>query len=160
TPDDIARTAAEAASTFGSETRVLSPLHSLADFCYVVRRSVVKRVGAADEGYEIGPCWEMDYSIRAARAGFRAVWACASYVHRSPFTQRRRVQEARSFEASKQHYQDKFCGARLRGEKQIYRQHCRGDACPNFAPPELIQIHLPFSGAAPLRDESPEESNN
>ena len=27
-----------------------------------------------------------------------------------------------------------FCGARLRGETSDYRAHCRGDACPNFAP--------------------------
>jgi glycosyltransferase involved in cell wall biosynthesis len=141
--EGVALTAGEAACRFGTEARTLDPLFSLADFCYVVRREVIRDVGLADEGYGLGPCWEMDYNIRAARAGWRGVWACAAYVHRAPFTARRRTEEARLFEASKQHYQDKFCGARLRGEKTDFRPHCRGDACPNFAPAGLIRIKEP-----------------
>src|SRR5262249_35522603 len=122
-PDEIARTAQATTLRFGSEVRTLEPLYSLADFCYAVRREVIKDVGAADEAYGLGPCWEMDYNIRAARAGWRGVWACAAYVHRAPFTARRQLEEERRFEASKQRYQDKFCGARLRGEKSDYRAH-------------------------------------
>jgi len=133
-PNELARTAAEAARRFGSAARTLEPLYSLADFCYAVRREVIEAIGLADEGYGLGPCWEMDYNIRAARAGWRGVWAGAAYVQRLSFTTRRQRDEARLFEASKQRYQDKFCGARLRGEKSDYRPHCRGDACPNFAP--------------------------
>jgi len=139
----VARTAAEAARRFGSGVRTLDPLYSLADFCYAVRREVIDAIGLADEAYGLGPCWEMDYNIRAARAGWRGVWACGAYVYRAPFTERRRRDEARLFEASKRRYQDKFCGARLRGEKSDYRSHCRGDACPNFAPARLIQIKEP-----------------
>src|ERR1700752_5188783 len=133
TSEQIATTAGEAVKGFGAEIRTLEPLYSLADFCYVVRREVIDAIGEADEGYQLGPCWEMDYNIRAARAGWRGVWAGAAYVHRAPFTARRRSDEARYFEASKRRYQDKFCGARLRGQKTDYRSHCRGDACPNFA---------------------------
>jgi glycosyltransferase involved in cell wall biosynthesis len=141
TAEEIARTANDAEVRYGAEPPVaLEPLYSLADFCYVVRREVIERVGAADERYGLGPCWEMDYNIRAARAGFRGVWARAAYIHRSPFTARRRLEEARRFEASKHLYQDKFCGARLRGKKADHRDHCRGDACPNFAPDGLIEI--------------------
>ena len=131
--DDVARTAADAERRFGDTVRTLEPLHSLADFCYVVRREVIDAIGLADEGYGLGPCWEMDYNIRAARAGWRGVWACGSYVYRPTFTDRRANDERRLFEASKHRYQGKFCGARLRGEKTDYRPHCRGDACPNFA---------------------------
>jgi O-antigen biosynthesis protein len=150
--DDIARAALDAHALFGDETRTLEPLYSLADFCYVVRREVVETIGAAEEGYELGPCWEMDYNIRAARAGFRGVWACAAYVHRTQFTARRINEETLRFEASKRLYQDKFCGARLRGEKTDYREHCRGDACSNFAPAELIvkQQSLPLLQPAAL----------
>lgn len=123
---EVARTAQEALVQFGSEVRTLEPLYSLADFCYVVRREVVEAIGAADEGYGLGPCWEMDYNIRAARAGFRGVWACAAYVHRAPFTLRRRQQEVWLFEASKHRYQDKFCGLRLRHERTDYELHCWG----------------------------------
>jgi glycosyltransferase involved in cell wall biosynthesis len=146
----IAATAKEAAQRFGSETRTLEPLHSLGDFCYAVRREVIDAVGAADESYSLGPCWEMDYNIRAARAGWRGVWACSAFVYRPPFSARRRLEEARRFESSKKLYQDKFCGARLRGQKTDYREHCRGDACPNFAPADLIEIKraLPSSTAA------------
>src|SRR6266852_5977449 len=135
---EVARTAQEAAARFHGRVRTLEPLYSLADFCYAVRREVIDAVGAADEGYGLGPCWEMDYNIRAARAGWHGVWACAAYVYRAPFTARRRREEAARFEASKRRYQDKFCGARLRGDKKDYRAHCRGDACPNFAPSSLI----------------------
>jgi hypothetical protein len=74
-------------------------------------------------------------AIRAARAGFAGVWACAAYVHRAPFTARRRVEETRRFEASKRRYQDKFCARRLRGERGGYEVHCKGDDCVDFAPP-------------------------
>ncbi|MGH9866926.1 MAG: glycosyltransferase [Candidatus Polarisedimenticolia bacterium] len=160
--DAIARTAHEAALRFAGDVRSLEPLHSLADFCYAVRRDVIERIGAADEGYALGPCWEMDYNIRAARAGFRGVWVCAAYVHRAPFTPRRRLEEARRFEASKRRYQDKFCGGRLQGRKPDYRAHCRGDACPDFAPASLIAIRAPagapgaeapHAGPAPSRPE-------
>jgi O-antigen biosynthesis protein len=153
TADEASRAATDAAVRFGQEVRTLEPLHSLADFCYAVRREVIETIGEADEAYGLGPCWEMDYNIRAARAGFRGVWACAAYVHRAPFTQRRKLEEARRFEASKHRYQDKFCGARLQGHKPDYRLHCRGDACPNFAPPALIAIREPATAsplAAPL----------
>jgi glycosyltransferase involved in cell wall biosynthesis len=143
-PADVAQTAREAARRFGFTTHTLEPLYSLADFCYVVRREVVEAVGAADERYGLGPCWEMDYNIRAARAGFRGVWACAAYVHRAPCTTRRQREEVQRFEASKHLYQDKFCGSRLRGQKTDYRPHCRGDACPNFAPTSLIERWRPI----------------
>jgi glycosyltransferase involved in cell wall biosynthesis len=141
----VVRTAEEATQRFGRTWRTLEPLYSLADFCYAVRREVVETIGGADEGYGLGPCWEMDYNIRAARAGWKGVWACAAYVYRSPMTGRRRRDEALSFEASKRRYQDKFCGARLRGEKKDYRPHCRGDACMNFAPLSLIPVQASLS---------------
>ncbi len=153
-PDAIARTAQEAALRFGNEARTLEPLYSLADFCYVVQREVIETIGAADENYALGPCWEMDYNVRAARAGWRGVWAGAAYVHRSPFTARRRSEEARRLETSKHIYQDRFCGARLRGLKSDYRSHCRGDACPNFAPPELITIRQALQPQASDADRS------
>ncbi|HLK69136.1 MAG TPA: glycosyltransferase [Bryobacteraceae bacterium] len=144
----IARTAQEALRRYGTIRRTLKPLYSLADFCYAVRREVFAAIGEADEGYGLGPCWEMDYNIRAARAGFSDVWAGASYVHRSSVTQRRRQQEALRFEANKRRYQDKFCGLRLQGLKTDYRSHCRGDACPNFAPPALV-LPAPISNKPP-----------
>jgi glycosyltransferase involved in cell wall biosynthesis/GT2 family glycosyltransferase len=144
-PAEVAQTAQEALSRFYPQARTLEPLYSLADFCYVVRREVVESVGAADEQYGLGPCWEMDYNIRAARAGFSGVWACYSYVYRAPFSARRRLEESRRFSASKQLYQDRFCGLRLRGNPAPYESHCRGDACEYFAPVQWIQIHRPLS---------------
>ena len=112
-PREVATTSTKAFRRFGVATRTLEPLYSLADFCYAVRREVIEDVGLADEGYGLGPCWEMDYNIRAARAGWRGVWVCGAYVHRMPFHRTTRVDEARFFEASKRRYQDKFCGASL-----------------------------------------------
>jgi GT2 family glycosyltransferase len=155
TQADLVRACELLRQGFHPPWRTLEPLHSLADFCYAVKREVVEAVGAADEGYGLGPCWEMDYNIRAARAGFRGVWACHAYVYRCPMTPRRQSEDARLFPRSKQRYQDKFCGRRLRGEQQVYELHCRGDACPFFAPPELIQITLPLSTTDRLGAPSP-----
>lgn len=145
-PGDIRKTAEEALQKFGQTWQTLAPLYSLADFCYAVRREVVEAIGAADEAYGPGPCWEMDYNIRAARAGFSGVWARAAYVQRAPFTSRRARDEAALIEASKQRYQSKFCGRQRRGGPQPFRSHCRGDDCPNFAPAELISIRLSLAG--------------
>jgi glycosyltransferase involved in cell wall biosynthesis len=129
---------------FRNDIRTLEPLHSLADFCYAVRREVVESVGAADEAYGLGPCWEMDYNIRAARAGFRGVWACSSYVHRMAVFPRREAEEKRLFDQNRRLYQDKVCARHLRKESAEYRPHCRGDACENFAPVTLIQLNIPL----------------
>ncbi|MGB6130242.1 MAG: glycosyltransferase [Acidobacteriaceae bacterium] len=141
---DLAPAARAIERRYGAARRSLRPLHSLADFCYAVRREVVEAIGLADEGYSFGVCWEMDYNIRAHRAGFLGVWTCGAYVERAPEPPASAwtAEAAGAFEAGKSRYQDKFCGRRLRGGKSAYREHCRGDACPNFAPPGLIQIRL------------------
>lgn len=141
----VAAAARLASERYSTEVRGLEPLYSLADFCYAVRRDVANFIGIADESYGLGPCWEMDYNIRAARAGFRGVWACGAYVHRSPYTARRRREEAMRFEASRRRYQDKFCGLRLRGESTGYEPHCRGEECEHFAPRDLVRV---FEGGA------------
>lgn len=142
---EIARTAADARARFGASARRLAPLYSLADFCYAVRREVFDAIGEADEGYGTGPCWEMDFNVRAARGGFDGLWAGASYVWRAPFTPRRQRDEAALFETNRHRYQDRFCGARVCG-RVAYRSHCRGDACPDFAPVQLIRA---TNGRAP-----------
>ena len=142
-PEEIERIGDQLASSGAITPRPLAPLHSLADFCYLVRREVVEAIGGADEAYGLGPCWEMDYNIRAARAGFVGVWVPQAYVHRLPLSARRRTEEARRFEASRRRYQDKFCGFRLRKERpegRQYEPHCKGEACPEFALPQLITV--------------------
>jgi len=152
TPTAVAHTARTASQRFGSECRTLEPLYSLADFCYAVKRSVMEKIGAADEGYGLGPCWEMDYNIRAQRAGFRGVWACSSYVYRAPLAGRRAKEEQRRFPASRKLYQDKFCGLRLTGTPPAYEPHCRGEVCEHFAPAALVQLSLPLPAAQKLPD--------
>lgn len=137
---DIVSTARAIERRFGSGLRTLRPLHSLADFCYAVRREVIETIGPADEDYSRGACWEMDYNIRAHRAGFLGVWTCGAYVERGPAPVD--PDAAAQLQAGRHRYQDKFCGGHLRGRKSDYRDHCRGDACPNFAPPDLIQIRV------------------
>lgn len=148
----------EAEKRFGTTRRTLAPLYSLSDFCYAVRRDVFDAIGPADEGYGTGPIWEMDYNIRAARAGFDGVWVCAAYVWRAEPSPRRAAEEAASFEASRRRYQDHFCGARRAGQRVEYREHCRGDACSNFAPrtapvrsdPALVSCIMPTHNRRPF----------
>jgi GT2 family glycosyltransferase len=50
----------------GAAWRSMAPLYSLSDFCLAIRSEVVAVIGAADTEYGRGPCWEMDYGVRAA----------------------------------------------------------------------------------------------
>jgi glycosyltransferase involved in cell wall biosynthesis len=141
----VAAAAADAATRFGARTRSLAPLHGLADFCLAVTRPALDAVGAADEGFGLAPCWEMEYCARALRAGFRSVWACGAYVHRSPFTPRRIRTERTLFETGKRRYQDAVCGLRLSGSRDRHRAHCEGTDCVHFAPAERMRLHLPLT---------------
>lgn len=149
---DIPGTARVARLQFANSVRTMEPLYCLADFCYAVRREVIEAIGAADEGYGEGPCWEMDYSVRAVRAGWRPVWAQSAYVHRLPFTPERARCEAAHFEASRHRYQDKFCARRLNGAPGPYNAHCRGEQCGNFAPHGQIAITIPLDEQAAQRE--------
>jgi glycosyltransferase involved in cell wall biosynthesis len=152
---NVAGFAEQAWKLFGKRWRPLEPLYCLADFCYVVRREVAEAIGGADQGYGLGPCWEMDYTVRAVRSGFQAVWAQGAYVFRHPFTSRRRHEEARLYETNKRRYQDAYCGLRLSGERVGYAKHCQGEACHHFAPADRIRrVHpvvpvTPASGPPP-----------
>jgi glycosyltransferase involved in cell wall biosynthesis len=141
--DTIARTAGEAQQRFGAAWKPLAPLWDVGDFCMAIRREMFEAIGPADEAYDQGPCWEMDYAVRAVRAGWLAVWAQSAYVWRHPLTQRRQREENARFEASRRRYQDKFCGLLLSGARATYAEHCRGELCPHFAPLSL-ERHAPL----------------
>ncbi len=146
---DVARTAALARRRFGPAVRSLEPLHSLADFCLAVGRPVIEAIGGADEEYGLGPCWEMDYNIRAARAGFQGAWVGAAYAYRHPFTERRRAADADQMGRARRLYQDRFCGLRLNRQRADYEDHCRGEACEHFAPAPLLTLRRPLVTPAP-----------
>ncbi len=146
---DVARTAALARQRFGASVRTLEPLYSLADFCVAVNRSVIDAIGGADQAYGTGPCWEMDYNIRAARAGFRGAWVCAAYAFRYPPTRRRRDSDVQQMASARRLYQDRFCGLRLQGRRGDYESHCRGGACEHFAPAPLLTVRRSLDGQLP-----------
>ena len=105
---DLAWTAALARRRFGPAVRTLEPLHSLGDFCIAVSREVIEAIGGAEQAYGLGPCWEMDYNIRAARAGFQGVWVCAAYAFRYPPTARRQTSDRQQMDSARRLYQDRF----------------------------------------------------
>jgi glycosyltransferase involved in cell wall biosynthesis len=149
-PGDVARAGSHVARRYGAQTRSLAPLYGPADFCLAVRRELIEAIGGADEEYGLGPCWEMEYAARAARAGFDTRWVCGAYVYRAPFTTRRRDEEARRFDASRRRYQDSVCALKLRGVSDGYEPHCHGEDCEHFAPRELIVLRRPLPEAAPV----------
>jgi glycosyltransferase involved in cell wall biosynthesis len=155
---DIERQSESLLERFRGSWQSLAPLHSLSDFCFVVRAEVVAAVGAADSSYAQGPCWEMDYNIRAARAGFRGIWAQAAFVRRGAVPAWRVAAETALLEVNKRLYQDRFCGRRVGpiGAALPYHDQCRGDACSDFAPLATTRIHLPLAPAEPERIEPPE----
>lgn len=146
---EVARTAALARRRFGVAVRSLAPLHSLAEFCVAVARPVIEAIGGADEAYGTGPCWEMDYNIRAARAGFQGVWVGAAYAYRHPPTNRRRAADVQQMESARHLYQDRFCGLRLARQRADYENHCRGEDCEFFAPVTLLSLRRPLGTTAP-----------
>jgi glycosyltransferase involved in cell wall biosynthesis len=146
---DVARTAALARQRFGASVRTLEPLYSLADFCVAVSRRVIDVIGGADQAYGTGPCWEMDYNIRAARAGFRGAWVCAAYAFRYPPTRRRRDSDVQQMASARRLYQDRVCGLRLQGLRTDYESHCRGGACEHFAPAPLLTVRRPLDVQLP-----------
>ena len=152
-PRDVEWAGREAWRRFGTRQLSLGDLHGLGDFCYAVRREVIAAIGAADETFGAGPCWEMEYTVRAARAGFRSAWAAGSYIHRAPDGEVRRAAEAELFAAAKARFQDRLCGLKLNGARPLYAAHCRGDACPHFAPSREIEIFRSFDAKAARRRE-------
>jgi glycosyltransferase involved in cell wall biosynthesis len=136
--------AARLAAVHGDVALSLAPLHSIAEVCFAVAAETLDAVGAADEGFGLGPCWEMEYAARAARAGLEAVWVGAAYVWRAPQTRRRAENEARLFVASRRRYQDRLCALRLSGATAQYDDHCIGDSCSHFAPADRIVTYLPL----------------
>lgn len=147
-PGNVPQVARELQAREGTPWESLAPLYCLADFCYAVKHAVVAAIGAADEGYGTGPCWEMDYTARAVRAGFGAVWARAAYVFRLPFGKARAFDEPQLLPRNKERYQRKFCGQWLRGERDEPAEHCRGEACEHFAPAAALALHLPLRPGA------------
>jgi len=137
--------ATELATRYSNQRRPLDTLHSLGDFCYLFKRSVAEQLGGFDEAYGAGPCWEIDFNTRSARAGFKGVWVADAYVHRAPTPQAQVQITRRLFTANKQLYQDRFCGLRLRGKKTSYEAHCRAETCEHFAPADLIQVTLSWN---------------
>jgi glycosyltransferase involved in cell wall biosynthesis len=144
TARDVARHAKALKAKHGRAWRSMAPLYSLSDFCLVVRRSVVDAIGGADEAYGRGPCWEMDYGVRAARAGFASIWAKSAFVLRAPRTSARQSAEAALLETNKRLYQDRFCGRRIGAVAAPYHSHCRGEACANFAPVAATRVRRPL----------------
>ncbi len=129
---------------YGDANVSLAPLYSLSDFCLLVKREVIETIGGADESYAKGPCWEMDYNIRAARSGFEGAWVKAAYAHRRSESRIRARNEAALFQRNKQLYQRKFCARQQHGGHAVFRNHCRGDSCPNFAHPRPHDQHGPL----------------
>jgi GT2 family glycosyltransferase len=135
--------AASVATRYANQRYPMNVLHNLADFCYLFKRSVAEALGGFNEAYGAGPCWEIDFTTRAACAGFQALWVADAYVHRTSAASWHDSDQL--FIDNKRLYQDRFCGLRLRGEKTNYELHCRGGQCEHFAPPELIQVKLEAS---------------
>jgi len=140
----IERVAERLAKRHGLAYQPMTPLHSLADFFYVLKHEVVQAVGSADERYGAGPCWEMDYNIRAARAGYQGVMALGAYaLRKAPHERTVQIQHDLHLQA-KQRYQDKFCALQLNGSGHAYESHCLGEECEHFAPKDKIEVFRSF----------------
>jgi GT2 family glycosyltransferase len=54
---------------------------ALMGFCLLIRTSVVRRLGALDERFELGLYDDVGFSLRARQAGFRVIVATDVFVH-------------------------------------------------------------------------------
>ncbi len=121
---DVARTARAARVRFAGRWRTLRHGYSLSDFCLAVRREVVDAIRPADEVRRAHLGWDANYSLYGDRCDFVSVWACSSYVWRSPSIARRRREEARvTFDAF-----DRTAGGAARPWIGDHRLHVRSSA--------------------------------
>lgn len=149
------------ADKYEGQSDTLSPLFSLGCFCMMLSHETIQTVGAADERFGEQPCWEMDYNIRAARAGIDGLWVKSALVYRplKPFSSK----NAELLEDAKKTYQDKHC-ALQKGAGQPYHSHCKGDVCEHFATDTIIKIAFDehsaqSSDAAPISVTEPATSH-
>ena len=56
-------------------------VHRLTAFCFLIKRSVVRRVGLLDERFEAGGYEDYDYCIRVRKAGYAIALADDVFVH-------------------------------------------------------------------------------
>lgn len=68
-----------AASLFGYKDKYLEVGHCIS-FCMLIKKEVIEKIGFIDEGYVLALYEDTDYSMTAARAGYRCVIARGSYV--------------------------------------------------------------------------------
>lgn len=127
---------------FGEQVQTLEPLYSLAEFCYVVKKEVVEALGAADEAYQQGPCWEMDYNIRAHLAGYKGLWVGGAYVYRYAPSGLKKSSDRIWLNYNKKLYQKRFCALHLNQNREEYEEHCEGSTCEHFAPADKVQVHI------------------
>jgi GT2 family glycosyltransferase len=126
----------QAKNKYEKESAELLPLHSLADFCYLIKKEVVETIGGADEAYGTGGCWEMDFNIRAARSGFKGIWVKGAFAFRTL------IWPPEDLQKNKQVYQSRFCALQIQKQKTNFKAHCRGEQCSNFALSSLIKIKI------------------
>lgn len=124
---------------FDGQMQTLAPLYSLNCFCLMLTDQTVKVIGAADENFANQPCWEMDYNIRAARAGIDGIWVKSALVWRMP--RQFKTNDATLLQSAKRRYQDKHCSLQKK-DGQPYHEHCKGDVCKYFAIDTEIKISL------------------
>lgn len=159
--NNIKGTADIVAQMFGGEVEDMSPLHSLGAFCYMVKHEVIQAVGVANEAFGTGPCWEVEYTTRAAGMGYRSIWVKGAYTGRAQVSGARQKGE-QTLRLAKQYYQDLFCRLRSTEHGTPYCEHCMGDECSHFVTTPLQSIaaarvsdrethwHLPARESAPL----------
>lgn len=57
------------------------PLPRLGGFCFFLKRELIRRIGYFDERFNLGCGEEDDFTYRARKSGYRAIWVKYSYVH-------------------------------------------------------------------------------
>jgi len=60
----------------------IKKLDSLLECCFIVSKDLIKKIGEANEVFKDGFCWEIDYSKRAKKAGYKSLWVQSAYVHK------------------------------------------------------------------------------
>ncbi len=55
---------------------------SLLESCFMLNNALVETIGYADESFQNGYCWEVEYQHRAIQAGFDCRWVKNAYAHK------------------------------------------------------------------------------
>lgn len=89
-------------------------------FCYLVKRSVINKIGYWDERFSPGYFEDTEYSMRAKKFGYKSVIALGSYVYHEEHASFKSKEKKKKFEKLFKESRDKFHALYGKPKRSLY----------------------------------------